>query len=203
MPIQAPSAVERSDDPHAEVEEPHAFPSVNVDRVSLRTSEHLEMMVWNNCQDPVDLVWVDWNGEEQPRQTIRPGARYLQGTYLNHVWVLRTAGGVIRRIAARQDGDIVACPERSLSSMGPFGGLCSAFGTEPLEMHINNPCSVAAQIFWISQTCERRPYGTIAAHGTRQQSTFVGHVWEINGRRVVGEPSLTLECPPSAPSAPI
>lgn len=47
----------------------------------------------NNAAVPVEIYWVDYDGQEQLYATVDPEGRSIQSTYEGHVWVVTTAGG--------------------------------------------------------------------------------------------------------------
>ncbi len=48
-------------------------------------------------------------------------------------------------------------------------------------MHFVNHSGQTAKLFWIDSSSERHGYGSLKAGETRDQHTFVGHVWWIEG----------------------
>jgi hypothetical protein len=51
----------------------------------------------NRLESPVDIYWIDYAGDRVFYQTLAPGERYLQLTFLTHPWLVvlgRTRGGI-------------------------------------------------------------------------------------------------------------
>ena len=67
------------------------------------TSVPVSMTVGNRTDQPMDLVWVDFQGEEKKYGTIAPFATFEQGTGSGHLWYARQGNQVIARYRATRD----------------------------------------------------------------------------------------------------
>lgn len=51
------------------------------------------LVVKNGCDEPVELVWVDFDCKETSYQTIPANSEAAQGSFVGHPWRLRIPGG--------------------------------------------------------------------------------------------------------------
>ncbi len=55
-------------------------------------SEHLATIVFtNNADTDVDILWLNYDGEEVYYNTLKPGESYEQPSYYSHPWVVYRA----------------------------------------------------------------------------------------------------------------
>jgi hypothetical protein len=55
-------------------------------------SEHLATILFtNNADTDVDILWLNYDGEEVYYKTLKPGESYEQISYFSHPWVIYRA----------------------------------------------------------------------------------------------------------------
>lgn len=55
-------------------------------------SEHLATIVFtNNSADEVEILWLNYDGEEVYYNTLQPGESYEQASYFSNPWVVYRA----------------------------------------------------------------------------------------------------------------
>ncbi len=55
-------------------------------------SEHLSTILFsNNAETDVDILWLNYEGEEVYYNTLKPGESYEQTSYFSHPWVVYRA----------------------------------------------------------------------------------------------------------------
>ena len=83
----------------------------------------------------VNIYWIDQSGTEIFYGQLSPGSSYIQGTYLNHIWLVRRDSDnaalegfdpVTASPFATPDPDVA----HILGSTGPFERLCAPVATE-------------------------------------------------------------------------
>jgi len=62
-------------------------------RPSTRTGQETEITFVNELEEPVEVFWLDDQGEQQGYGTVEPGARKDQHTYAGHVWLVANQQG--------------------------------------------------------------------------------------------------------------
>lgn len=58
-----------------------------------RPTEESKIEFLNNSRYPVDVVWVDFSGEHKKYKTLLPNEDYNQGSFVGHLWLLKSATG--------------------------------------------------------------------------------------------------------------
>jgi hypothetical protein len=58
---------------------------------SIASDVETDLEIVNNSDVPLNIVWVDYECNEKPYQTLAPGEAVVQGTFDNTVWLLRDA----------------------------------------------------------------------------------------------------------------
>jgi hypothetical protein len=72
--------------------------------ISTASEESVFIKFENETHQTAQIVWVDFGGDQKIYNTLEPGSSYTQGTYKEHVWFVRTQGGVESpRFVARGD----------------------------------------------------------------------------------------------------
>lgn len=72
--------------------------------ISSASEESVFIKFENETHQAAQIVWVDFGGDQKIFNTLEPGSSYTQGTYKEHVWFVRTQGGVESpRFVARGD----------------------------------------------------------------------------------------------------
>jgi hypothetical protein len=66
--------------------------SITQDR-SLPSTTTSEITFVNESGQVVDIYWINFNGDFVLYNTLQPGGSYVQRTFLNHAWVVRTKAG--------------------------------------------------------------------------------------------------------------
>ena len=81
---------ERLDRPHSDfIDSRLSLPPLH----SINGGESTKIEVMNNTDDPFQMVWVDSNGNEHDYGRVRPGASFVQSTYIGHAWLLKSKAG--------------------------------------------------------------------------------------------------------------
>lgn len=58
-------------------------------RNSARSSDSVDIEIVNQLSEPIELVWIDWEGEPQSYGMLDAGQSRQMGTYQDHVWLLK------------------------------------------------------------------------------------------------------------------
>jgi hypothetical protein len=45
----------------------------------------------NNSESDIDILWLNYDGEEVYYNTLKPGESYEQASYISHPWVIYRA----------------------------------------------------------------------------------------------------------------
>ncbi len=59
--------------------------------VSIESERLATILFSNNSETPVDILWLDYDGEEVYYKTLNPGESYEQTSYFSHPWVVYRA----------------------------------------------------------------------------------------------------------------
>ena len=115
---------------------------------------------------PVEATRLDLNGLE-----FSPDEKTVSFGMARTAWRLDLASYTLTRSRA------AAAPEESL----PAGRMihnspASEAGTSIIFV---NQLAQAVDIFWINDSGQRQPYGGLAAGDSKEQPTYVGHVWLV------------------------
>jgi len=73
--------------------EEESLPAGRTPRPSLQTGEETTVTFINRTSAPVNLFWIDSDGNRRPYGTIQPGQSHEQHTFAGHVWLVTGAGG--------------------------------------------------------------------------------------------------------------
>lgn len=92
-------------------------------RPSQRTGESTAIHFVNQLAEPVELFWIDPEGQRQSYGRVRPGAGHEQHTYAGHVWLVTDAVGntlgVFEATTEKLEVVVDGKPERSAASERP------------------------------------------------------------------------------------
>ena len=78
---------ERLDRPHSDfMKSRFSLPPLH----SINGGESTKIEVMNSTDEPFQMVWVDSNGNEHDYGRVRPGASFVQSTYIGHAWLLKS-----------------------------------------------------------------------------------------------------------------
>jgi dipeptidyl-peptidase-4 len=69
--------------------------------------------------------------------------------------------------------------DRAAPGIDPRQAPFSRPGGDGVSLVFENPTAEAVTLIWVDPDGGRRSYGSLAAGGTRGQSTYVGHVWIV------------------------
>src|SRR5581483_2958755 len=72
-------------------------------------------------------------------------------------------------------------PKGALAVRGDGRPRASAASSEQTVMRFINHSGQRARLFWIDTEGHRKEYGSLAPDESREQHTYVGHVWAIEG----------------------
>ncbi len=98
--VPADSKLEKTTAPEVKAIEPRRA----VGRASVRTGEETEVTFVNRAGEPVELFWLDNEGEKRSYGTIEPGREHRQHTFAGHVWMAVDRSGRERlRIEAESE----------------------------------------------------------------------------------------------------
>ncbi|HVK25997.1 MAG TPA: hypothetical protein VM677_31960 [Actinokineospora sp.] len=89
--------------PSAVVADPESLP----DR-SPPSDQAVALTFINETEGPVDILWLDFEGDLTRYTSLAPDGEYLQPTYVGHIWIVRDADGRERmRFAAAKTSQVV------------------------------------------------------------------------------------------------
>ncbi|MCB9678324.1 MAG: hypothetical protein H6737_24695 [Alphaproteobacteria bacterium] len=57
-----------------------------------RTGAATSIVAVNPGEEPVDVAWIDYQGDERPYGVVPPGGAWAQSTYVTHLWRFRRGG---------------------------------------------------------------------------------------------------------------
>lgn len=86
-----------------------SLPAGRRERPSRRTGAETSITFLNRTQGPVEVFWVDSEGQRQRYATIDPGGQHRQHTYAGHVWLVADKAGETLGVftATEEAGDAV------------------------------------------------------------------------------------------------
>ncbi|KAJ3280604.1 hypothetical protein HK104_000542 [Borealophlyctis nickersoniae] len=103
--------------------------------VSQHSDQPITIRVLNSSRETVDVLWLNYQGEEIWYNTLAPGTDYVQQTYLTHPWRVRPTDGTCYMTLHPPDGSVVDIPDFTpdIDSITNFGnaGLEVADLTDP------------------------------------------------------------------------
>ncbi|MCA9265333.1 MAG: hypothetical protein KDA60_15845 [Planctomycetales bacterium] len=73
---------------HQEVQIPYGFRSLNSNRP-------VKMVIQNRTHRSLELVWVDFNGQEQAMGRMQPHEEQVFDSYATHAWLFKSHGRVV------------------------------------------------------------------------------------------------------------
>ncbi len=76
----------------AAVQEP-SLPSSGDPRPSVDSGTATQINFENQTNGVVEIFWIDTDGQRHPYQTLKPGDRFEQPTYVGHVWLVTDQAG--------------------------------------------------------------------------------------------------------------
>lgn len=156
--------------------------------VSPRSSVATDFTIENTCTGEIEILWVNFEGEETRYGRMRPGAMRTMATYAGHIWRLRhvPSGTIVLTTVAQPGTSIEACDRASpyccsepASEPTPRDPptRCSQPRTGPMTLEVQNHCRHAMRLEWVDLDCSVREYALLAPDAGRTQPTFTGHVW--------------------------
>jgi dipeptidyl aminopeptidase/acylaminoacyl peptidase len=97
-----------------------------------------------------------------------------------HEFVLVDAGtGEIKRAATAEKLGLPENDRLSTSTQKSLAPKRTTHTGGETAIRLHNATSGSAEVFWVSESGERRPYGRIPPGGSKEFHTYAGHVWLV------------------------
>lgn len=64
-------------------------------------SARVQVTFANDTSAPVEVVWVDFEGQERPYYVLQPGASYIQSSFATHLWRFKQGNRVLGQYTVR------------------------------------------------------------------------------------------------------
>jgi len=80
-----------------------SLPVLRAPHPSRDSATDTEVTFENRLREPVKLFWIDAGGNRVPYGSVRPGEKYLQHTFVGHVWLVTSANS--NNVAVYEAGD--------------------------------------------------------------------------------------------------
>ena len=71
----------------------NSLPMLDEPRPSRRTGEETSLRFLNRMQEPVQVFWLDTEGQRKAYATLKPDEEHEQHTFAGHVWLVTAADG--------------------------------------------------------------------------------------------------------------
>lgn len=110
-------------DPHAGTlrEAPRGEWPSSMERTRSRRSRdrggRVEVVFVNPGDQPVEVYWIDRQGELRFYAAVPPGGSHTQGTFAGHLWSVRVGGRELGRYEAPRAGGVVVVPDVDAAPM--------------------------------------------------------------------------------------
>ncbi|KDO22461.1 hypothetical protein SPRG_12742 [Saprolegnia parasitica CBS 223.65] len=122
----------------------------------------------NSFVAPVDIAWVDYDGNETIYNRIEPGQKYTQDTYAQHVWLLATpTHGPLAYYTAAPDATF--CTAITSGSAGA-----------PIKLVFVNNTPRIIGIAWVDEAGQEIEYAQVHPRQSYVQDTYANHVWKAH-----------------------
>eukprot|EP00457_Paulinella_chromatophora_P001545 gb/GEZN01001547.1/.p1 GENE.gb/GEZN01001547.1/~~gb/GEZN01001547.1/.p1 ORF type:complete len:842 (+),score=172.04 gb/GEZN01001547.1/:176-2527(+) len=152
----------------------------------------------NTSELTVDVLWVDYGGEEVHYSTLKPGQKYRQQTYVEHPWVCRdhSTGDYVLLNGARllfpEEGDATMGTISSYSQVSAAGALAGgvdlvetgdgdliglASTPAPKKAEFINQAQQEIVVIWIGYDGKQNEMKTLKAQEKYSVATYPGHPW--------------------------
>ncbi|MEZ5535325.1 MAG: hypothetical protein R3F02_06835 [Thiolinea sp.] len=120
----------------------------------------------------VDVIWMDYDGQEKLYQTLKPGDSVGYSTFATHPWIVRDNHS--RRLL---DWDFGSQQKQAIvindSDIKPREGV------NAVSVQINNQLPFAVDVFWLDYQGREKRYKTLEPGEGYTQSTFETHPWRV------------------------
>lgn len=160
---------------------------------SLNSSRPTTLLVRNMTHRTVEVLWVNYQGQEQAYAALAPREAWNQGgTYLTHPWLVRDQNS--RELLALSTGTIanltLDARERA--------ALRSVSGTTAVQVQFVNNAPYSAKLFWLNYQGQEQQYAELAPGASHSVNTFVSHPWRL--REATSGSEVWVYQPSAAPS---
>lgn len=161
------------------------------------------LILANHRHEPVDIAWLDFEGQAKPWFTLRSGEERLQDVYAGHVWIVSGSQGELGRVIASEGTRYLEITSRQLPPDNAAlrerlrGGTATLMspgvpGVSPASddlawiLFVNHRAD-PVELEWIDFDGNPQPMDSVPAGGELLRDAYVGHVWRIlTGETVLG-----------------
>jgi len=134
-------------------------------------SKTTNFKLYNNHNDYVDVMWMDYQCNEQKYMTLSPGASYVQSTFVTHPWRIRESrsGKLLKQFT----------PDNSTTRYLSVNDECSAASVDKTQMEVKNNSGKAVYVYWKGFDCKERYYLKVNPYSSNTLYSYAGHAWRI------------------------
>ena len=127
----------------------------------------------NETPFDIDILWLDFDGNEKHYARLGPGETYLQPTLQHHVWRAR------ERFGRHLVGIYAASPERSQSMAFTMRSLESR---RPTGIRFANRTLLTADVYWMDYEGRPKLYASLRPGASTGFRTYATHPWILRDR---------------------
>lgn len=139
----------------------------------------------NDSMLTVDVLWLDYNGNEQLYKQLQPGGSVGYQTYVTHPWLIRDSQS--RRILdwnwGDQENQHILINDRDIKPRE---------SGQAVNLTFTNRLPFTVDLFWLNYDGAETLYATLAAGQSYRQSTFESHPWRVRQQHSGDEIALYI-----------
>ncbi len=153
----------------------------------------------NDCDEPLELFWVNAECREVSYGTLLPGAHRFQGTVATHPWRLRSrqSGALVRDVEPTGTPTLAPTPRAITftatdADPAPTDApptTCSEVG-HTVDLTVTNGRSSAVELVFVDYDCKEVPKRQLAPGESWRKKESDGHRWrmrDVATKRLVRE----------------
>ncbi|EQC38501.1 hypothetical protein SDRG_04208 [Saprolegnia diclina VS20] len=122
---------------------------------------------------PIDIIWVDEDGDDVPYSRVAPDMLYTQDTYVGHVWKIMHAGGLLEYYEAPSTPSVVEVLD--VQSLRVSSDTATP---TPIILHFLNATGAAVALVWEKSNATEVPYMVLAPGQSYEQVSYAQHMWK-------------------------
>ena len=157
------------------------FEEKNVRVRSTGSNKQFSFQLVNDTNESWQLIWIDFNGRKIPYTNLSQNEKFSQGSFTNHLWVIKSKSGKIESFRLTHDlfsttncivniSDIFEIPKNFASKNG-----------ENFKYTIKNDLNEPLKLYWIDYDGNKRLERKLEINSTGGSQSFENHAWILKG----------------------